>query len=219
MYALPVVSLGGLTAVAVHTRFSGAHAFEQLRPVPASVARLLHPRIGLAAAAVRRALSCGERASVTDAGRILCVLAVPAFGLRASRIGENMKRHHRAILAVLRVGVLAGASIGHAFAATHDPADASAPVLQLIYESPFTDYRVLGEDKKIPWQDANEKVGTIGGWRAYAREAAAAIKAHEAANAMLTPATVEAVKAKPAASRQLPAIPTPTPGQTHKDGG
>lgn len=130
-----------------------------------------------------------------------------------------MQRHHRAILDVLGVGVWAGASIGHAFAATNDPADATAPVPQLIYQSPFTDYRVLGEDKKIPWQDANDKVGKIGGWRAYAREAAAAIKAREAASAMTTPATVEAVKAKPAASPQPPAIPTPTPAQPHKGGG
>jgi len=44
-----------------------------------------------------------------------------------------------------------------------------APSIQ--YQSPFKDYRPLGEDKRIPWKAANDEVGKIGGWRVYAREA------------------------------------------------
>ena len=57
-----------------------------------------------------------------------------------------------------------------AFAAA-DPTDAQSAVAPLKYQSPFRDYRVLGDDKRIPWKDANDEVARIGGWRAYAREA------------------------------------------------
>ena len=134
-----------------------------------------------------------------------------------------MKRHHRAILAGL--GISAGAGIGHAFAATNDPADAVAPVPPAIYQSPFADYRVLGEDKSTPWQEANDTVGKVGGWRVYAREAADAAKAREAANAMKTRDAAEAVKAKPAtpptprSPPPPPAAPLAPPAQPHKHGG
>ena len=55
-------------------------------------------------------------------------------------------------------------------AAEVDPAtSASTSVIQ--YQSPFKNYRSLGEDKRIPWKAANDEVGKIGGWRVYAREA------------------------------------------------
>lgn len=135
-----------------------------------------------------------------------------------------MNRHHRAILA----GLCVGASSGCVVAATSDPTDATAPVLPSIYQSPFADYRVLGEDKSTPWQEANDKVGKIGGWRAYAREAANAIKARDAANAMKAPEAAEGLKDKPATASQPAATPPaqPTPptapapaAQTHKHGG
>ncbi len=59
-------------------------------------------------------------------------------------------------------------------AAEPEPATAasSAAVPAIQYQSPFKDYRALGEDKRIPWKAANDEVGKIGGWRVYAREAA-----------------------------------------------
>lgn len=61
-----------------------------------------------------------------------------------------------------------------ASAARPDPADARAAVPAAVYRSPFviTDRRTA--DSAVgPWRDANDRVARIGGWRAYAREAAA----------------------------------------------
>lgn len=52
-----------------------------------------------------------------------------------------------------------------------DPLDAQAPVPPATYQSPLAGYRRLGEDRPVPWKEANETVNRIGGWRAYAREA------------------------------------------------
>jgi hypothetical protein len=53
-----------------------------------------------------------------------------------------------------------------------DPLDAAAPVPAAPYASPLAGYRRLGDDERVPWGQANETVNRIGGWRAYAREAA-----------------------------------------------
>lgn len=52
-----------------------------------------------------------------------------------------------------------------------DPLDAQARVPAATYRSALAGYRRLGEDKPVPWPQANETVNRIGGWRAYAREA------------------------------------------------
>ena len=52
-----------------------------------------------------------------------------------------------------------------------DPLDPQARVPDVTYQSPLANYRRLGEDKLVPWSEANETVNRIGGWRAYAREA------------------------------------------------
>lgn len=52
-----------------------------------------------------------------------------------------------------------------------DPLDPQASVPAVIYQSPLADYRRLGEDKQVPWSQANDTVNRIGGWRTYAREA------------------------------------------------
>lgn len=52
-----------------------------------------------------------------------------------------------------------------------DPLDPQARVPQVDYRSPLENYRRIGEDKRVPWSEANETVNRIGGWRAYAREA------------------------------------------------
>lgn len=41
------------------------------------------------------------------------------------------------------------------------------------FNSTFTGYRAYTEQPVGSWRDANDEVGRIGGWRAYAREAAA----------------------------------------------
>jgi hypothetical protein len=65
---------------------------------------------------------------------------------------------------------LAGAEAPRAAA---DPIDAKVTVPAAVYRSSLADYRSVGELRVGSWKDANEQVNRIGGWRAYAREAAA----------------------------------------------
>ncbi|GDY37515.1 hypothetical protein ACINB_34070 [Acidovorax sp. NB1] len=44
------------------------------------------------------------------------------------------------------------------------------PDYQLSYRSAFTSYEPYQEQKVQSWRQANDKVGEIGGWRAYAKE-------------------------------------------------
>ena len=57
--------------------------------------------------------------------------------------------------------------------APSDPLDAQATVPAFAYRSALTDYRRIGDEAPVPWREANDTVGRIGGWRAYAREASA----------------------------------------------
>jgi len=60
------------------------------------------------------------------------------------------------------------------------------------YRSAFEGHRNYSDEpRSVPWRQANDEVGRIGGWRAYAREAQAAAAAASAASA-------------PAAGRQTP---------------
>ena len=68
---------------------------------------------------------------------------------------------HAALAAALAVAATGPAS-----------AQASAPKAEA-YRSAFEGYRRFGDQKVQPWRDANDTVGRIGGWQAYAREAAA----------------------------------------------
>ena len=52
-----------------------------------------------------------------------------------------------------------------------DPLDPKASVPRPAYESSFSQYRPLGDDKPLSWREANDTVTRIGGWRVYAREA------------------------------------------------
>lgn len=54
------------------------------------------------------------------------------------------------------------------------PAPASPRSAQLPYRSAFEAYRPFAEERLLPWKEANDTVGKIGGWRAYAKEASAA---------------------------------------------
>jgi len=44
------------------------------------------------------------------------------------------------------------------------------PVFPLRYFSVFTTYHPFQEHPQLPWREANDAVGKIGGWRFYARE-------------------------------------------------
>lgn len=57
------------------------------------------------------------------------------------------------------------------------PADAAAPVPRAEHRSALSGYRRHAEAEPKSWREANDAVARIGGWRAYAREAAAAASA------------------------------------------
>jgi hypothetical protein len=77
-----------------------------------------------------------------------------------------------------------------------DPLDPQVRVPAVTHTSPLARYRRLGDDKRVPWTEANETVNRIGGWRAYAREA---LQPDPAASAPAARATV-APNAAPSAA-------------------
>lgn len=58
-----------------------------------------------------------------------------------------------------------------AWGAAADPADPKAAVAPLTYKSPFDGYRKHTDTKVESWQEMNDNVGRIGGWRVYLKEA------------------------------------------------
>ena len=58
--------------------------------------------------------------------------------------------------------------------ASANPADApaAAQAASGTYRSAFDGYQAFGEERVLPWKDVNDIAGKIGGWRAYAKEAA-----------------------------------------------
>jgi hypothetical protein len=54
-----------------------------------------------------------------------------------------------------------------------DPADPAVPVPLAVHRSALAGTSAPPVDAPTPWRSANETVNRIGGWRAYAREAAA----------------------------------------------
>jgi hypothetical protein len=75
-------------------------------------------------------------------------------------------------------------------------ANAAEPASQ---RSAFEGYRPFADEPVADWRATNDRVGRIGGWQAYAREAAAAAQAASAA-------------ASAAASRPAPAAPAAPEG-------
>ena len=100
-------------------------------------------------------------------------------------------------------------------AARPDPLDPKASVPALRYESSFSQYRKLGDEKPVSWRDANDTVTRIGGWRVYAREAQQPDPAPAAKPADAAPAT-KPVDAAPAAKPSESAMPMPAGHGGHK---
>jgi hypothetical protein len=74
--------------------------------------------------------------------------------------------------AALAFGLVEVATAAPAKVGATDPTDAGAAVPTLVYKAPLASYRSLRDDAPVDWRQANETVRAIGGWRAYAREAA-----------------------------------------------
>ena len=72
-------------------------------------------------------------------------------------------------LPALGLATLAALSVLPAFAqpAAGAASEASPPA----FRSALDGYQPFSDEKVVPWRDANDNVGRIGGWRVYAREA------------------------------------------------
>lgn len=62
----------------------------------------------------------------------------------------------------------------HLCACAHAEDPATAPVKEPVYRSVFRHYQGFSDVPVAPWPTVNQTVGSVGGWRAYAQEAAAA---------------------------------------------
>jgi hypothetical protein len=101
---------------------------------------------------------------------------------------------------VIALTVASAASAQTDRAAKPDPLDPHASVPAVRHESSLSGFRRLTDQKPVPWREANETVGRIGGWRTYAREA------REPAPSESTPA------AGSSAESPTPAAKPPAPG-------
>ena len=77
------------------------------------------------------------------------------------------------------------------------------------YRSVFDQYVPANEDKPVGWREANALVGSIGGWRVYAREA-------QSPAAGATPPSAPASKAQPPAPANSAPSATPPSSPSHK---
>lgn len=85
---------------------------------------------------------------------------VLAFALPAASVAQHQHGGHSALAAPARAA---------SAPAEHD-ARAKSP-LRGSYRSAFEGYRSFSDPPAVSWREANDTVGRIGGWRAYAREA------------------------------------------------
>lgn len=101
-----------------------------------------------------------------------------------------------------------------------DPLNPEAKVPPLEHRSALARYRPAGDVTVGDWKAANETVNRIGGWRAYAREAAAPEPPAAAASAAAPASPVS--PASPADPANPPAPPRPASaggGHLHHGGG
>jgi len=118
----------------------------------------------------------------------------------------KLSTHHGLLLAAW----LAASPLVHAQAdpkaGKPDPSDPLAVVPATTYASPLARFRSAGEIKLGSWQEANETVTRIGGWRAYARETSQPEPAAQPDASRPAPA---------AAPSPAPAASGPVPGHGH----
>jgi hypothetical protein len=67
--------------------------------------------------------------------------------------------------------VLALAAVPAAAQSEPTPARTSSAGEGFIRGTPLENYKPFADETLIPWKEANDTVGRIGGWREYAREA------------------------------------------------
>lgn len=74
------------------------------------------------------------------------------------------------------VPLMAASTLFAQAAPSAGPSTAPAPQgsAPAAFRSALDGYRPFSDEKQIPWKEANETVRQVGGWRAYAKEGAAA---------------------------------------------
>ena len=139
--------------------------------------------------------------------------SIPALtGQRRRRMPCTVRS---ALVAASLIGTLTAQAQPALKAARPDPLDPKVSVPALSYESSFSQYRRLGDEKPVAWRDANDTVARIGGWRVYAREAQQPDPAPAAKPGDAAPAT-KPVDAAPAAKPNDLAKPMPAGHGGHK---
>ena len=103
--------------------------------------------------------------------------------------------------AFVLVGVAAAVPAFGQSRATPAQSDGPASLVELTYRSSFDNYQRYTDEKVGSWRDANDTVGRIGGWRAYAKEGQQAEPQGSSSPANTgTPSPARAPAAAPAAN-------------------
>lgn len=97
-------------------------------------------------------------------------------------------RRHNLALGALLLALGSVQAQNTAPATRPDPLNAQAAVPAPVYSSSLASYRRHADAEPIGWREANDNVARIGGWRAYARESAAASATPAASASSPTPA-------------------------------
>ncbi len=134
------------------------------------------------------------------------------MGAKPLKSGNRARLVSVASLTAVALAVVSGAAQSVLAQTRPDPLDAAAPVPPVRYESSLTRPAALQETAVGSWKDANETVNRIGGWKAYAREAATSTSQGEAAS----PATASPAAPSPLVpSPSAPATPGPASSPRH----
>ena len=67
------------------------------------------------------------------------------------------------------------------------PAATTTQAAPAAFRSALEGYQPYTDEKIVPWKEANDNVGRIGGWRAYAKEAAQAAPGPQTPGAVAKP--------------------------------
>ncbi|MEP6608167.1 MAG: hypothetical protein ABJA83_05760 [Burkholderiaceae bacterium] len=123
----------------------------------------------------------------------------------------------RLIIALLSTSIAAGVAAQTsvpplATRAMPKTADSQPAAETTSYRSVFDGYVATSEDKPVSWREANGLVGSIGGWRVYARESQ---QPQPPTSANTAPAARTGGNPAPADAAPPPATGSPAPHQKH----
>lgn len=77
-----------------------------------------------------------------------------------------------ALISFLVTSLTAATAYAQAVAPPSGTGAAASPASAISFQSALQGYQPYGDEKIRPWRESNDTVGKVGGWRAYAKEAA-----------------------------------------------